>query len=73
MKLCCHNVFAGSAALVLGLPHGVEPVPLFDYNCTGGDLTLGPRGWTPKQGGPCRRTTTTGNGAYSTHANRDAV
>ena len=61
-----------TAAAALGLPAGVEPVPLFEYNCTGGDLTLGPRGWLPrpKHGGPCPITTTSGEG---TGADRPAL
>ena len=35
--------------------HGSEVIPLFDYVCgeNGTDLTMGPKDWTPAQGGPC--------------------
>ena len=38
----------------LGLPDAVEPVPLYEYNCSSSDapdLTLGPADWKPSHGG----------------------
>lgn len=56
MAIASHASAADAASL--GLPTAVKPTPLFEYQCASDaapDFTLGPEGWKPTHGGPCKQ------------------
>ena len=58
MAIASHAAAAADLTASLGLPTGVTPMPLFEYQCAStasADFTVAGAGWKPTHGGPCRQ------------------